>query len=254
MAAPGVVVTGGSTLDNAENLSPAFVSAVQQDYGGTLLGRQEIDGELILDVVGGLWSRAMIEACRSTSPPAAIDARFDRVVIGVDPPASSGGDACGILVCASMSEPLWLDGFENAARFAVIEDATIEKASPARWARAVAEAAMRWGADRIVAEANNGGEMIRRVIDAEAIDLPVVLAHARGSKAARAEPVALAYARGRVTHAGVFARLEDELCGLMAGGGYVGPGRSPDRADALVWALSELIAADRQSGPRVRGL
>ena len=144
-----------------------------------------------------------------------------------------------------MPEP---EGFE----FVVLADASVERASPERWARAVAEAAMRWGADRIVAEANQGGDMVRRVLEAERRHLPVELRFASVGKSARAEPVALAYARGRVAHAGVFASLEDQLCGMQAGGGYMGPGRSPDRADACVWALAELMERAGVTGPRVR--
>ncbi len=268
-AMPDAVISGGSTLANRDNLSGSFIATMQDQYGETSWGRQEIGGELIEDVAGALWSRAMIEECRIERFPTLSEPdgglNFSRIVIGVDPPASSGGDACGIVVCASLAAPfpsvrgpggLSDDRGDDGAgfRYVVLEDATVEKASPARWARGVAEAAMRWGADRIVAEANNGGEMVARVIEAEAADLPVVLVHARGAKAARAEPVSIAYVRGRVAHAGVFARLEDEMCGLISGGGYAGPGRSPDRADALVWALSELMTAERRGGPRVRGL
>jgi phage terminase large subunit-like protein len=276
LAMPGVAVSGGPTHANRANLSDMFVESMERQYGDTAYGRQEIGGELIEDIEGALWSRALLESCRVSFPtssgglcssgtPLALrpqadaadvirpfgDEALERVVIGVDPPASSTGDACGIVVCGSLTHPI--EGTVEA-EYLVLEDATVEKASPERWARAVAEAAMRWGADRIVAEANNGGEMVRRVLEAEDVALPVVLVHARGSKAARAEPVAIQYQRGRVAHAGRFPKLEDEMCGLIPGGGYAGPGRSPDRADALVWALGELMAARSRSGPRVRRL
>lgn len=163
-----------------------------------------------------------------------------RVVVGVDPPASAQGDACGIVVCGL--------GEDRIAR--VLADATVEQASPERWAGAVRDAAQAWGADRVVAEANQGGAMVGAVLRAANATLPLRLVHASRGKVARAEPVAALYEAGRVRHAGMFARLEDELCGLMPGGGYQGPGRSPDRADACVWALTELMLG-RAGEPRV---
>jgi phage terminase large subunit-like protein len=162
------------------------------------------------------------------------------VVIGVDPPASSEGDACGIVVCAM--------GADGLGR--VLADCSVRKPTPERWARAVANTARVWCADRVVAEANQGGEMVRSVLQAADIALPVKLVHASRGKAARAEPVAALYEAGKVRHAGQFPELEDQLCGLMAGGGYEGPGRSPDRADALVWAMTELMLGRRRE-PRV---
>ena len=233
------VVTRGATKDNRDNLPSGFFRSVTTRFGRSLLGRQELDGELIEDVEGALWSRSLLENCReeaATSP-----AR--RVVIGVDPPASSDGDACGIMVCAL--------GEDGVAR--VLADCSVRRPKPERWARAVAATARAWQADRVVAEANNGGEMVRSVLHAADIALPVRLVHASRGKAARAEPVAALYEIGRVRHCGQLPELEDELCGLMAGGGYEGPGRSPDRADALVWALSELMLG-RRSEPRIRVL
>ena len=127
----------------------------------------------------------------------------------------------------------------------VIADASVAGASPERWAAETVRAAMRHGADRIIAEANNGGAMVESVLRAAEADLPVRLVHASRGKSARAEPVAALYERGRVCHAGAFPQLEDQMCGLMIGGGYAGPGRSPDRADALVWALTELMLGRR---------
>ena len=232
----GVVVTRGSTADNAANLPARFLRDMRRTFGRSALGRQELDGELIEDLPGALWTRGLIEECREAAPatPAA------RVVIGVDPPASAAGDACGIVVCA-----LGADGIGR-----VLADASVEKASPERWARAVAQAARRWQADRVVAEANQGGAMVGSVLRAAEISLPLRLVHASRGKVARAEPVAALYEAGRVRHAGTFPALEDELCGLIAGGSYQGPGRSPDRADALVWAMTELMLARRRT-PRV---
>ncbi|MBC2665056.1 DNA-packaging protein [Novosphingobium flavum] len=232
----GLAVTRGSTFDNAANLPARFLNAMRRTFGQSLLGRQELEGELILDRPGALWTRALLEQCREPRGAAAAV----RTVIGVDPPASADGDACGIVVCAL--------GEDGVAR--VLADASVEKPSPERWARATAEAARLWQADRVVAEANQGGQMVASVLRAAEISLPLKLVHASRGKAARAEPVAALYEAGRVRHAGLFARLEDELCGLMAGGTYEGPGRSPDRADALVWALSELCL-QRAAEPKI---
>ncbi|PKB14245.1 phage terminase large subunit-like protein [Novosphingobium kunmingense] len=230
-------VTRGATEDNRDNLPARFVRDIRRQYGKSALGRQELDGELIADIDGALWTRALLEACRegtATAAPA-------RTVVGVDPPASAGGDACGIVVCAL--------GADGLAR--VLADCSVERASPERWARAVARAAQAWQADRVVAEANQGGAMVASVLRAADVVLPLRLVHAARGKIARAEPVAALYEAGRVRHVGQLPRLEDELCGLIAGGGYEGPGRSPDRADAAVWALTELLLTNR-TPPRVR--
>jgi len=237
VAQQDVTVTRGRTIDNSANLAPDFVRSMQRDYGGTTLGRQELDGELIEELDGALWTRAAIEQCRMRrdtltrlgEPP------FTRVVVAVDPPASATGDACGIVVAARGTD----------GRGYVIDDASVAGASPERWAAETVRAAMRHGADRIIAEANNGGAMVESVLRAAEADLPVRLVHASRGKSARAEPVAALYERGRVCHAGAFPQLEDQMCGLMIGGGYAGPGRSPDRADALVWALTELMLGRR---------
>lgn len=230
-----VVMTRGSTFDNAKNLPPAYLDAMRRAFGQTRTGRQELDGELLEDLPGALWTRALIEQCRED-----VAKPMTRVVIGVDPPASAHGDACGIVVCGT--------GDDGIAR--VLADASVEKASPERWARAVAMAAQAWRADRVVAEANQGGAMVASVLRAANGSLPLRLVHAARGKVARAEPVAALYEAGRVRHAGQFARLEDELCGFLPGGTYQGPGRSPDRADACIWALTELMLG-RAGEPRV---
>ncbi|MBR2174144.1 terminase family protein [Sphingopyxis sp.] len=227
LAAPGKVETLGKTGENPW-LPEFFVSAMLETYGGTRLGRQELDGEMLEDVEGALWTRVLVERCRVSAKSIGKPAR---VVIGVDPPATAHGDACGIVVAA-----LLRDG-----RLAVVEDASALNPPPHMWAQAVASAAARWGADRVVAESNMGGDMVASTLAQADCALPVVPVHASVGKARRAEPVALAYERGQVVHAGVFAALEDQLCGLQIGGGYAGPGRSPDRADACVWALAALL-------------
>ena len=216
---------GGRTRDNP-HLPEAFVAAMAATYGGTLLGRQELDGELIEEVAGALWSRALIERQRR-----AMTVERVRVVVGVDPPAGVGGDACGIVAVAK--------GADGCAY--VIEDASVAGASPEGWARAVAACAGRVAADRGGAEGNQAGSMVETVLRGASRSLPVKVVHARHGKVVRAEPVAALYEDGRAWHAGAFPALEDELCGLVTGVGYEGPGRSPDRADACVWAMTELM-------------
>jgi len=232
----GLALTRGRTEDNADNLPQRFVRDVRRTFGKTALGRQELDGELIEDMAGALWTRAMLEQCRENSA----SGQLARTVIGVDPPASANGDACGIVVTAL--------GEDGIAR--VLADASVRRPSPEKWARAVAKAAQAWNADRVVAEANQGGAMVASVLRAADLSLPLKLVHASRGKVARAEPVAALYEAGRVRHSGMFPDLEDELCGLIAGGSYEGPGRSPDRADALVWAMTELMLG-RGGMPRI---
>jgi len=186
-----------------------------------------------------LWRRNLLERCRV----AHVRGALARVVVAVDPPASAHGDACGIVVV----------GLGEDRRAYVIADATVEGATPEGWARAAAAAALVHGADRVVAEANNGGAMVESVLRAAEAGLPVRLVHASRGKVARAEPVAALYEAGRVAHRGSFPELEDQMCGMMLGGGYEGPGRSPDRADALVWGLTELMLG-RRGDARVRGI
>lgn len=229
-------VTGGATQANAANLPASFIAAMEHEFGESQLGRQELGGELLEDAEGALWSRALLESCRE----AASGADYARIIVAVDPPASSNGDACGIIVAAL--------GQDGIAR--ILADCSVEQASPETWAKAVAQASATWCADRVIAEANQGGEMVASVLRAADISMPLKLVHASHGKVARAEPVAALYEAGRVRHAGLFAQLEDQLCGLMSGGEYVGPGRSPDRADALVWALTELMLGAHRA-PRI---
>jgi len=227
-----VAITQGSTTANAANLPVRFLEAIASEFGATHLARQEIGGELLEDIEGALWTRTLLEQAREVAPPP----NLSRVVVAVDPPAGIGGDECGIIVVAL--------GEDGIAR--VLADCSATGAAPAQWAQRVADAAREWKADRVVAEANQGGAMVESVLRAADQALPIKLVHASRGKVARAEPVAALYAAGRVRHRGLFARLEDQLCGLLVGGSYAGPGRSPDRADALVWGLSELML-----GPKV---
>lgn len=209
LAQRDVAVTHGRSAANRAHLAEGFLDAVTAIYGGTRLGRQELDGELVDDVAGALWTRDLIERCRAGAAPG-----LDRVVIGVDPPAGTAGDACGIVAVGLA--PAAGPGAETTGY--VLEDASVAGLSPEGWARAVAACATRHGADRVVAESNNGGAMVRSVLHAADAGLPVSLVHATRGKAARAEPVATLYERGRVCHVGAFQALEDQMCGLVAGG------------------------------------
>ena len=234
---PGTVIGGGRTGDNIY-LPDSFVVAMLEAYGGTRLGRQELDGELLGEADGALWTRDMIEGCRCPMPER--DA-LGRVVVAVDPPASAGGDACGIVVCSRTED----------GRGIVLADCSISGERPQGWARRVAAAAEAWGADRVVAEGNNGGEMVEDVLRSVAPGLPVKLVHAHRGKGARAEPVAVLFEAKRCLFAGSFPELEDQLTALTAKG-FSGGG-SPDRADAMVWALTELVVR-APAMPRVRAL
>jgi phage terminase large subunit-like protein len=241
------VTTTGRTSDNI-NLDEKFIEIMTATYGGTRIGQQELDGELLQDVEGALWTREMIGRSRISpfsqpSPPNGGEG-FDLIVVGVDPPAGAGQgcDACGIVVAGSCGEQLY-----------VIEDATVRGLSPEGWANRVAAAAARWNTRLVVAEANNGGAMVQSVLQAADFDLKVRLVHAVKGKSARAEPIALKFEKGAALFAGSFPELEAELCGMTAGGGYEGPGRSPDRADAMVWGLT-VLSETRSGVPRVRRL
>jgi phage terminase large subunit-like protein len=232
---PEVTVTRGNTRDNSANLPRGFVTRLERRFGGTATGRQELAGEIVDDIEGALWTRALIERSRCDVPAA-----LARVVVGVDPPAAGG--TCGIVVAA-----LGADG-----RAHVLDDASVSAQRPEQWARAVVAAADRWQADRVIAEVNQGGSMVTAMLRSVDAALPVLPVRASRGKVARAEPVAALYGEGRVVHAGVFPALEDQLCGLLADGRYVGPGASPDRADACVWALTALLLGDRLAVPGVR--
>jgi phage terminase large subunit-like protein len=234
LAAPDTVLTGGPTGANP-HLPEAFIAAIASAYGGTRLARQEIDGVLLKDIPGSLWPAALVERCRGAAPTG--DA-LRRVVVGVDPPASAGG-TCGIVVCG-----LDADGVGH-----VLADRSAGGLSPEGWARAVAAAAEAHGADRVIAEKNQGGDMVGSVLRSAGIVLPITLVSATRGKAARAEPVAGLFEAGRARFAGRFAELEEQLAGLVPQG-YEGPGDSPDRADAMVWALWALLLADRPE-PRI---
>jgi phage terminase large subunit-like protein len=220
--------------------------------------RQELEGLLLEDFEGALWTRELLEKARDSHFQARSDdwihggsesdcPLLARIVIGVDPPASTGGDSCGILVC----------GKDEAGVAWVLADLTAQGLSPEAWARRVAAAADEWGhlytgvPAKVVAEKNQCGDMIASILHAVDADLPLRLVPATKSKAARAEPIALRFETGRAKLAGHFPELEDQLCALTWSG-YQGPG-SPDRADAMVWAMTELFEK-QPAEPRIRRL
>jgi phage terminase large subunit-like protein len=239
---PSTITTRGRTSDNI-NLDDKVIDVLTATYGGTRIGKQELDGELLQDADGTLWPREVIERSR-TAAPFEGKAYFDRIVVGVDPPAGAGegSDACGIVVAGSRDGLLY-----------VLEDATVRGLSPEGWSSRVAAAAARWDTGLVVAEANNGGAMVESVLRAADFGLKVRLVHATRGKSARAEPIAFKFETGKAWFAGDFPELEAELGGMIAGGGYEGPGRSPDRADAMVWAITAL-SETRNGLPRVRWL
>jgi phage terminase large subunit-like protein len=248
---PWSVTTRGRTKDNI-NLDEKVIGVLTATYGGTRIGAQELDGELLQDFEGALWTRELIDKARvlrdgpstGSVPPQDERDRYDRIVVGVDPPASGGegSDACGIVACGSRGETLY-----------VLEDATVRGLSPEGWANRVAAAALRWNTHLVVAEANNGGAMVESVLKAADLGLWVRLVHASRGKCARAEPIALKFEVGKAFFAGEFPELEAELGGMIAGGDYQGPSRSPDRADAMVWAMT-VLSETRSGVPRVRRL
>ncbi len=235
------VTTTAPTEANRAYLADSFLTEVRARYGGTRIGRQELDGVLLDDVEGALWTTQMLEEARVSDLP-----EFDRIVVAVDPAVTSGksSDACGIMVVGAV-----LSGPPGEWRAVVLEDATVRKASPVEWSQAVVAAFERHGADRVIAEVNQGGELVEQMLRQVSPLTPYKPVRATLGKVARAEPVAALYEQGRVGHFGDLGALEDEMC-KMAVTGFQGSG-SPDRVDALVWALSELMQQP-DARPRVR--
>jgi len=231
LADPSVVVTRGSTYDNRANLAPAFFEQIIRKYEGTRLGRQELDAEVLDEVPGALWNRGIIEAGRSSTPSALI-----RVVVAIDPAVTSteGADETGIIVA----------GKDAQGRGWVLADLS-GRYQPTEWARVAVSAFRAHAADRIVAEVNNGGEMVEATLRMIDPNVPFAAVRASRGKVARAEPVAALYEQGRIHHVGSFPQLEDQMCGFApaARGDVDRPSArySPDRVDALVWAVTDLL-------------
>jgi len=236
MAAPDTVTTTAATAANAMHLPLAFRKRMEARYGGSRLGRQELMAEILEDDPDALFRRDWIDAARVAAAPA-----LRRIVVAVDPPATAGSraDACGI-VAAGLGE----DGEAY-----VLADRTVQGLTPAGWAKAVRRAAEESGAGTIVVETNQGGDLVADLMRrAGGAALRVKPVRASASKTVRAEPVSLLYEQGRVHHVGSLPGLEDEMC--LFGGASAGA-KSPDRVDALVWALSELMPR-RGAAARVR--
>jgi len=240
------VVTHAATSANAMNLSRGFIEEINAMFLGTQLGRQEIEGLLVDDVDGALWTRAQLERAQCT-----VDPVLDRVVVAVDPPVShhAGSDACGIVVAGAM-----LRGPVQEWRAFVLEDCSLHATSPMHWAQTVIDVAEKYRADRVIAEVNQGGAMVESILRSRAPELPYRAVHAQSGKISRAEPIAALYEQGRVFHKRGLQDLEEQMC-QMTLTGYEGKG-SPDRVDALVWALQGLLLDPIKSwrSPQVRQL
>lgn len=247
LAAADTVVTHAPTTANRANLAPGFLKKVYADYSGSRLGQQELDGKMLEDVEGALWPLECLDGVKRPEAP-----QMDRIVVAVDPPASSKStaDACGIVVAGLQQ----LGEGPQDWRAWVLEDASVRGASPAQWAARVVDAARTWQADRVVAEVNQGGDMVETVLRQQDPLLSYRGVHASRGKSVRAEPVAALYEQGRVFHLPGLRELEAQM-GEMTIVGFEGKG-SPDRVDALVWALTDLMidpaAAFRR--PQIRRL
>lgn len=239
LAEAGVEMTRGGTAANAANLSPGFLSHLRALYGGTRLEAQEIEG-LVVETEGALFRAEDLARARGARP-----ATLDRVVVAVDPPITAHGDACGIVAVGRSR----FRGHDDRATAFVLADRSARGLSPMGWARRAVETAVEFGADQLIAEANQGGEMVRSVLTQAGCETPIRLVHATRGKRSRAEPVAALYEQGRVVHCAAMPALEEELMAL----GADDTKRSPDRADALVWAVTELLL-NKGAGPRVRVL
>lgn len=231
----GVEISRAPTRVNRYHLAPDFLAMMEDAYGGSPLGKQELDGEILTELPGALWTLKDISNARVDSPP-----DCDRIVIAIDPPATSGpkADACGIII-AGLCE----------GKAYILEDASLRRATPSEWAERAVALFHSYRADAIIAETNQGGEMVTACLHQVDPRLPVHSRHTNRKKHTRAEPVSQLYRRGKVFHAGRFDALEAEMC-LMGTGTLK---HSPDRVDALVWAVQALMMPQRAE-PRIRQL
>ncbi|MCF6216050.1 MAG: terminase family protein [Emcibacter sp.] len=229
-------VVRGSTYDNRSNLPQSFFEQVVGQYEGTRIGRQEIYGEILSDVPGALWNRNLLENIRVRDVPP-----LSRIVVAVDPPVTSGknADTCGIIVA----------GRDKNNQAYILEDCSVQGLSPLGWAKAALAAYHKYEADRMVAEVNNGGELVESLLRQIDPDVSYRAVRASRGKVLRAEPVAALYEQERVKHHGFFAELEDQMCSLTSSG--LSDGKSPDRLDAMVWAVTELLLKSASS-PKIR--
>ena len=228
---PSVAITRGRTLDNADNLAKNFIKQINDKYAGTRLGRQELDGELLEDIPGALWVKEWIERNRRPEAPADLA----RIVVAIDPAATSneGSDETGIVAVGFKKDD------DEGQHAYVLADRSC-KGTPDEWAKEAVRLYHELDADRIIAESNNGGEMVEAVIRAVDRNVPITLVRASRGKRVRAEPVAALYEQGKIHHVGRLDVLEDQMC-LFSGETGRSVGKSPDRVDALVWGISALF-------------
>jgi phage terminase large subunit-like protein len=220
---PDAVLVRGHTDENAANLDPATVASLHARYGGTRLGRQELSGELLEDVEGALWTLALIDRFRLPGVPAGVE--LVRTVVGVDPPGTKDGAECGIVVAGRGTEK----------RGYVLADRS-RRGTPNEWATAAVAAHDAFAADAVVIEVNQGGDMATNTLRSVRPHLRIVEVRASKGKQTRAEPIAALYEQGHVSHVGSHPSLEDQMSSWVPGD------ESPDRMDALVWALTEALA------------
>lgn len=240
-----VAVTRGATWDNKANMPESFIREIEDKYGGTRLGRQELEGEILDDIPGALWSRESIDSARLREAPEDLE----KVIVAVDPATSSeeGADETGIVVVALSRDS---DGY---ARGYVLEDGTL-KGSPEEWAKKAVNLYRKYQADKIVAEKNQGGEMVSSVLRSVDRSVPVKLVSATRGKHVRAEPISTLYEQGRIHHVGRFDKLEDQMCLFSIDNLRSSSFGSPDRVDALVWGFTEIfnqLTARRRSEKEV---
>lgn len=231
---PKTAITRGSTFDNAANLAKPFFDTIVAAYKGTRLGRQELYAELLDEAEGALWSRTTLDQCHLAAPD-----DLSRIVVAIDPAitAKTESNETGIVICGRESQTLG-HGF-------LLADVS-GRYTPGDWGQKAVDSFYHWGADLIVAEGNQGGDMVRHTIKTVDPNVPVRIVHASRGKAARAEPVAALYEQGRIHHSGPFSELEDQLVTWEPLSGM----ESPDRLDALVWGFTELFL---KGGPRSIG-
>lgn len=243
LALPNSYVSRASTFANKQNLAAAFLQTIDQNYAGTNLGRQELYGEIIEDRQGALWNYELIESLRRRKKDYEIG-EFSRIILAIDPPATSHkkSNACGMIVAA-------MDAERHAY---ILADISMQSVSPIVWAQKAVQIYHQYNIDRIVAEVNQGGEMVETILRTIDAQISYAAVFARKDKKSRAEPVAALYEQGKVHHLGMFEELEDEMCQFDH---LIGSSRnSPDRVDALVWAVSHLLLNGATNVPRIRDL
>lgn len=246
LADPFTLVTSGTTYDNRANLATQFFNRIIKKYEGTRLGRQELNAELLDVNPNALWNlKEMIEPHRVAKNLVPID--LNRIVVGVDPAVTSDIESAetGIVIAARDNRPL--------PHFYVFEDASLEMATPDQWSQRAVDSYKAWRADRVVGEVNNGGDLVEAVIRNKDANISYRKVTATRGKTRRAEPISALYEQGRVHHVGTFSKLEDQMCDFDPSV-ELADGKSPDRMDALVWALTELSGDDYSPEPATAGM